>query len=195
MLKNQRSTFASGERTSPTRSASAKCVEAWEKMKTAAQCLRGRLKKWKFADKPGSVETRTARRSCLGNHSSRSRVTTALQQPTREQREPRHCSPIWPCPGWGLPCRSCYQSRGELLPDDVFTPPETLLALGFAPFHPCLCRQSNERSDTAAYATAPSMHRTRVRQHHTATPVARSLGSHRRSALCCTFRRLTAPGR
>lgn len=33
------------------------------------------------------------------------RVTTPLKQPTREQREPRHCSPIWPCSGWGLPCR------------------------------------------------------------------------------------------
>jgi hypothetical protein len=27
------------------------------------------------------------------------------------------CSfPIWPCSRWGLPCRSCYQERGALLP-------------------------------------------------------------------------------
>ena len=24
--------------------------------------------------------------------------------------------PIWPCSRWGLPCRSCYQKRGGLLP-------------------------------------------------------------------------------
>ena len=24
--------------------------------------------------------------------------------------------PIWPCFGWGLPCRPCYHVRGELLP-------------------------------------------------------------------------------
>ena len=27
-----------------------------------------------------------------------------------------HEAPIWHCSGWGLPCRSCYQSRGGLLP-------------------------------------------------------------------------------
>jgi len=26
------------------------------------------------------------------------------------------CSPIWPCSGWGLPCRLCRHSRGGLLP-------------------------------------------------------------------------------
>ena len=30
-------------------------------------------------------------------------------------RPPRE-APIWHCSGWGLPCRSCYQSRGGLLP-------------------------------------------------------------------------------
>ena len=24
--------------------------------------------------------------------------------------------PIWPCSRWGLPCRTCHQARGELLP-------------------------------------------------------------------------------
>src|SRR5690606_5770930 len=57
----------------------------------------------------------------------------------------RSSSPIWPCSGWGLPCHSCYQERGALLPH-----PFTL-------------------------ACAPE--------------------GHRRSALCCTFRRLTTPGR
>ena len=49
---------------------------------------------WKFADKPGSV---------VGSHSSGTAIADGLVQPTRERREPRHYSPIWPCPGWGLP--------------------------------------------------------------------------------------------
>ena len=48
------------------------------------------------ADKPGSV---------ADSHSSRSRVTARLKQPTRKHRGPRHCFPIWPCSRWGLPCR------------------------------------------------------------------------------------------
>ncbi len=57
----------------------------------------------------------------------------------------RSSSPIWPCSGWGLPCHSCYQERGALLP-------------------------------------------------HRFT-LACALAGHRRSALCCTFRRLATPGR
>lgn len=48
-----------------------------------------------LVDKPGSVK------DC---HSSGVTVTDALKQPTRKQRGPRHCSPIWPCSEWGLPC-------------------------------------------------------------------------------------------
>ena len=66
----------------------------------------------KLACKPGSVQG-----DCpLGSHSSRPPVARWLQQPTREQREPRSRSPIWPCSGWGLACRSCCQERGGLLP-------------------------------------------------------------------------------
>jgi len=43
-------------------------------------------------------------------------VTVHLERPTREQRGPRQCSPIWSCSGWGLPCHGCYQPRGALLP-------------------------------------------------------------------------------
>jgi hypothetical protein len=50
------------------------------------------------------------------NHSSRTCIATRLKQPTREQRGPRQCSPIWSCSGWGLPCHCCYQQRGALLP-------------------------------------------------------------------------------
>ena len=61
----------------------------------------------KPVDKPGSV---------VDSHSSRRTVTSTLKQPTRKQREPRRRFPIWPCSGWGLPCRPCYHERGELLP-------------------------------------------------------------------------------
>src|SRR5690606_42131511 len=47
-----------------------------------------------------------------------------LKRPTREPREPRDSSPIWPCSEWGLPC------HGPL--------PAARCALT-APFHPCLC--------------------------------------------------------
>ena len=65
------------------------------------------LKVVKPAYKPGSVED---------SHSSRRPVTWPLKQPTREQREPRHRSPIWSCSGWGLTCRFRYRLRGALLP-------------------------------------------------------------------------------
>jgi hypothetical protein len=48
----------------------------------------------KSAYKPGSV---------WGNHSSRLSVTAKLKQPTRRQRGPRQCLPIWSCSKWGLP--------------------------------------------------------------------------------------------
>ncbi len=71
------------------------------------------------ADKLGSVKD---------GHSSRRIVTHTLKQPTRIQREPRQRMPIWSCFKWGLPCRSCCQLRGALLPH-LFT----LTCLGFAP--------------------------------------------------------------
>jgi hypothetical protein len=54
------------------------------------------------ADKPGSV---------VDSHSSRPGVAARLKQPTREQRGPRQCSPIWSCSGWGLPCHATLSSR------------------------------------------------------------------------------------
>lgn len=73
----------------------------------------------------------------MGSHSSWPVVARRLQQPTREQREPRYRSPIWPCSGWGLPCRPCYQVRGGLLPAArLRRPPRTSQCR--APFHPCL---------------------------------------------------------
>jgi hypothetical protein len=81
------------------------------------------------AYKPNSVED---------GHSSRRRITAALQQPTRRfQRPPfqvatrlgapdRHASvavgqaadslPIWSCSVWGLPCPRLYSRSGALLP-------------------------------------------------------------------------------
>ncbi|VAW74190.1 hypothetical protein MNBD_GAMMA13-752 [hydrothermal vent metagenome] len=63
--------------------------------------------KVKLAYKPGSVED---------SHSSGTPVAERLKRPTREQRGPRQCSPIWSCSGWGLPCHRCCQRRGALLP-------------------------------------------------------------------------------
>ena len=66
----------------------------------------------KLTYKPGSVQGKDP----LGNHSSGPTVARRLKRPTREQREPRYRSPIWPCSGWGLACRPCCQVRGGLLP-------------------------------------------------------------------------------
>ena len=57
--------------------------------------FRARRGKAEPACKPGSVED---------SHSSRRRVTTPLQRSTRTHRGQRHCVPIRPCSGWGLPC-------------------------------------------------------------------------------------------
>jgi hypothetical protein len=85
-------------------------------------------RRWgKSADKPGSV---------VGSHSSGPAVADGLKQPTRKRREPRHRFPIWPCPGWGLPCRPCYQERGELLPRQRLRVAGA--PCGAPPFHPCL---------------------------------------------------------
>ena len=70
----------------------------------------------KLADKPDSVERTDPETGPPGNHSSGRRVATPLKQPTRGLREQRRRPPIWPCPGWGLPCRHCHQCRGGLLP-------------------------------------------------------------------------------
>ena len=58
----------------------------------------------------------------LCDHSSRRRVAPPLQQPTRaasrnQAPEPKlNATPIRSCSRWGLPCRSCCQGRGALLP-------------------------------------------------------------------------------
>jgi hypothetical protein len=51
------------------------------------------------------------------DHVSRIVVADDLERPTRESSEAGHLfSPIWSCSGRGLPCHSCRQERGELLP-------------------------------------------------------------------------------
>jgi len=59
------------------------------------------------ADKPGSV---------VDSHSSGHCVAAGLKQPTRGPCGQHVCPPIWSCSGWGLPCHTCYQVRGALLP-------------------------------------------------------------------------------
>ena len=59
-------------------------------------------------------------RGQLDDHSSGTPVTRRLTRPTRTTA--RKCAwltpavPTWSCSRWGLPCRSCCQSRGALLP-------------------------------------------------------------------------------
>ena len=69
------------------------------------------------ADKPGSV---------VDSHSSRCCVTTALKQPTRTQRGPRHWVPIWSCSEWGLPCHALLPGARCALtaPFHPYRPPE-----------------------------------------------------------------------
>ena len=62
----------------------------------------GPHRKKESAGKPGSV---------VDSHSSRRRVAAALEQPTRERRGPRHCSPMWSCSEWGLPCHAALTPR------------------------------------------------------------------------------------
>ena len=72
---------------------------AWMAIGRSTPCVDGRG--WNEgaepADKPGSV---------VDSHSSRRRVTAALEQPTRTRRGQRHEVPIWSCSRWGLPYRS-----------------------------------------------------------------------------------------
>ena len=86
-------------------------LEKWAGLQTLGDDDRGQPGEVKLAYKPGSVQGIP-----LGSHSSGPTVTRRLKRPTREQREPRYRSPIWPCSGWGLACRSCCQARGGLLP-------------------------------------------------------------------------------
>ncbi len=57
-----------------------------------------------------------------GGHSSWAHVAMRLTQPTRtvSRKQPSRVSPrtapIRSCSRWGLPCRSCCQARGGLLP-------------------------------------------------------------------------------
>ena len=74
------------------------------------------------ACKPGSVwPPRLAARK-RGGHSSWARIAPRLTQPTRMAgpetvlKVSPHAIPIRFCSRWGLPCRSCCQSRGGLLP-------------------------------------------------------------------------------
>lgn len=70
-----------------------------------------------MACKPGSVSA-----CAVDGHSSGTPVTRRLVQPTRATarkraaRQAGRVTPIRSCSRWGLPCRSCYQLRGALLP-------------------------------------------------------------------------------
>ena len=103
--------------------------------------FRARRGKAEPACKPGSVED---------SHSSRRRVTTPLQRSTRTHRGQRHCVPIRPCSGWGLPCPVALAPRA-----------------------------------VRSYRTVSPL--PRIPRHRSGSRTVR------RSALCCTGRRLTPP--
>ena len=73
---------------------------------------RGLKIKRQMACKPGSVLHCRS-----GDHSSGMCVAAHLARPTRTaMRKTPRAVPIWSCSRWGLPCRSCCQERGALLP-------------------------------------------------------------------------------
>ncbi|TCL74979.1 hypothetical protein EV286_102543 [Rhizobium sp. BK251] len=85
--------------------------------------------KRQLACKPGSVWLRLAPER--GSHSSGTALTHCLTQPTRMTGPETgrtafavRVIPIRSCSRWGLPCRSCCQARGGLLPHPfTLTPP------------------------------------------------------------------------
>ena len=98
-------------------------------------CRAGARLRWNLGVdmRGGSVSrilSRPHRDAALYDHSSGPAVTGGIKLPTRvsrvevtlqryPDRDPRPApreTPIRHCSRWGLPCRSCYQSRGGLLP-------------------------------------------------------------------------------
>ena len=78
----------------------------------------GETRGYGSGDKPSSVRPNER----PDGHLSGTVVADRLEQPTRGFTVSggigagRTSPPIWPCSDWGLPCRSCYQKRGGLLP-------------------------------------------------------------------------------
>ncbi len=75
--------------------------------------LAARFKARQMACKPGSVHrlrgSMTIPLGCVSPHTSR-------DLPGRLSGNGLRAVPIWSCSRWGLPCRSCCQQRGALLP-------------------------------------------------------------------------------
>jgi hypothetical protein len=62
----------------------------------------------------------------------------------------QHLAPVWPCSGWGLPCRSLLPgARWALTP----------------PFHPCLCRVSPVIGGLLSVALSVALRRPAVSRH------------------------------
>ena len=57
----------------------------------------------KQADRPDSVTAPDLATGCYDSHSSRRRITPALELPTRTLREQHQRVPIWNCSRWRLP--------------------------------------------------------------------------------------------
>src|SRR3569833_2255554 len=74
--------------------------------------------------KKESVSWPVSRDLCFlrsGAQSSGSDGAIHLTRPTRTaMRKSSRAVPIWSCSRWGLPCHSCCQERGALLPHHFF---------------------------------------------------------------------------
>ena len=77
----------------------------WVQEKQAANesSPRSERGKKKQADRPDFVTAVNLATHHYDSHSSRHRITPALELPTRTLREPPQCVPIWNCTRWRLP--------------------------------------------------------------------------------------------
>jgi len=81
------------------------------------ECEKNRSKQWsgehedRHSPQSKKKSRPVSRVLSLNSHSSRPCVAARLEQPTREQRGPRQCSPIWSCSEWGLPCHAALSPR------------------------------------------------------------------------------------
>ena len=89
----------------------------------------------------------------LNSHSSSPAVTDRLKQPTRVQRGPRQCTPIWSCSGWGLACRPHHCVRGALLPRRGY-PRRLPKESTFSPL-PVPCYQGHRRFSSLFHFPSP----------------------------------------
>ena len=141
------------------------CLDFFAISEIVIQTIHAPQNEVESACKPGSVED---------DHSSRPTVADGLKQPTRVPRGPRVWTPIWSCFEWGLP----YRSVARLVVRSYRT---------VSPLPDLSRTRYGQLGSTLSVACAPD------KCPASCSGLVRE--SHRRSALCCTFRRLAPPRR